>query len=146
MTYHFRVHEDPDGRWAECLELEGCVTQEGISPDGKTQSLRVAMTEALELYLDDPPDSSRACPLPDARLDEDATLARVSVNPELAFAVALRRTRADRRLTQAAAARELGFPSLWSYQRLEARPNPSLKTIRRILEVFPEFPVELALR
>ena len=27
MTYHFNVHEDKKGFWAECVELSGCVTQ-----------------------------------------------------------------------------------------------------------------------
>lgn len=27
MQYHFRIHKDQDGLWAECVELPGCMTQ-----------------------------------------------------------------------------------------------------------------------
>jgi len=42
MYYHFKIHKEPDGYWAECIELEGCVTQ-GDSLD----ELQKNMEEAL---------------------------------------------------------------------------------------------------
>ncbi len=27
MKYHFLIHKNKDGIWAECLELKGCITQ-----------------------------------------------------------------------------------------------------------------------
>jgi predicted RNase H-like HicB family nuclease len=27
MHYHFKIHKENNGYWAECCELEGCVTQ-----------------------------------------------------------------------------------------------------------------------
>jgi hypothetical protein len=27
MKYHFKVHKEMSGFWAECLELNGCITQ-----------------------------------------------------------------------------------------------------------------------
>ncbi len=27
MKYHFKIHKEGKGFWAECLELEGCITQ-----------------------------------------------------------------------------------------------------------------------
>jgi predicted RNase H-like HicB family nuclease len=27
MKYHFKIHREKAGFWAECLELDGCVTQ-----------------------------------------------------------------------------------------------------------------------
>ena len=45
-------------------------------------------------------------------------------------------------LTQKMAAKKLGIDSLYSYQRLEHRANPTLKTIMRVKHAFPEFPVE----
>jgi hypothetical protein len=35
--------------------------------------------------------------------------------------------------------------SLYSYQRLERRSNPSLQTIRRITTLFPDFSLDLML-
>jgi hypothetical protein len=40
--------------------------------------------------------------------------------------------------TQKEAARCLGFRSLYSYQRLERRANPSLATIKEVTNLFPE--------
>jgi hypothetical protein len=44
-------------------------------------------------------------------------------------------------------AKKMGFDTLYSYQRLEARKcNPSLKMISRIKKVYPEFSVDLAVQ
>jgi antitoxin HicB len=59
MHYHFRIHKDQDGLWAECVELPGCMTQADSIPD-----LEKNMIEALSLYLDEPADSSIIFPLP----------------------------------------------------------------------------------
>jgi len=47
MWYHFEVHKDKIGYWAECVELSGCYTQ----GDSK-QELYANIQEALDLYLD----------------------------------------------------------------------------------------------
>lgn len=48
MVYHFRIHKDEDGYWAECIEMHGCITT------GKTKKETLKnCKEALELYLDD---------------------------------------------------------------------------------------------
>ena len=59
MVYHFRVHEENDGFWAECLELAGCSTQ----ADSRDELLENAR-EALNLYLHEPDDSQITFPLP----------------------------------------------------------------------------------
>jgi predicted RNase H-like HicB family nuclease len=49
VTYHFRVHRR-GGLWAECIELEECVTQ------GRDRAeLEVNLREALNVVLAEPP-------------------------------------------------------------------------------------------
>jgi transcriptional regulator with XRE-family HTH domain len=57
----------------------------------------------------------------------------------------LRQIRMRNRLTQKEAARRLGMRSLFSYQRLERRSNPSLATMRKIKTIFPEFSLDSVL-
>lgn len=51
MFYHFKVHQEDNGFWSECIELEGCVTQAD-----DIDKLNANMYKALNLYLtlDDP--------------------------------------------------------------------------------------------
>ncbi len=138
MTYHFRVHA---GRipWAECIELHGCVTQ------GRTRAeLDRNMREALNLYLEEPSTSRVLFPRP-ARVLEGRNVVGVEVDPAVALAVQLRQARLESRLTQREAARRLGLPNLYSYQRLERRANPSLATIRKLAALFPGLSVDAAL-
>lgn len=138
MTYHFRVHE---GRipWAECIELDGCLTQ------GRTRAdLDRNMREALNLYLDEPSTSKLLFP-PPARVLGGRNVVGVEVDPSVAFAVQVRQARLKSRLTQREAARRLGLRNLYSYQRLERRANPSLATIKKLAELFPGLSVDAAL-
>ena len=138
MEYHFRVHP---GRptWAECVELKGCVTQ------GKTREELVKnMAEALNLYLDEPASSRVRFPEP-FRLPQSPHVVSVAVEPSVAFALRLRQFRLKSRLTQKEAARRLGMRSLYSYQRLERRANPSLATIKKITDLFPDLSMDFVL-
>ena len=47
MKYHFKVHKEEKGFWAECIELEGCCTQ----GDSKEELIE-NMKDALSIYLD----------------------------------------------------------------------------------------------
>jgi transcriptional regulator with XRE-family HTH domain len=69
----------------------------------------------------------------------------VEVHPAVAFSVQLRQLRIANRLTQKEAARRLGMKSLFSYQRLERRSNPSLATLRKVKALFPSFSLDLIL-
>ncbi len=130
MTYHFRVHSGSP-LWAECVELDGCATQ------GRTVAeLRKNMKQALNLYLLEP-DSSKVLFPPPVRLVDGSDIVPVQVDPHIAFAVQLRLLRLQARLTQKEAAKRLGMKNIYSYQRLERRANPSLSTMRRVLELFP---------
>lgn len=52
MNYHFKIHKEGDGFWAECIELPGCFTQ----ADTK-EELLLNMQEALGLYLEEDAES-----------------------------------------------------------------------------------------
>ena len=137
MTYHFNVHEDKKGFWAECVELSGCVTQAESFDE-----LELQCKEALNLYLEEPKDSKMAFPLPNESLDSDKTLIKAEVDPEIALAVLLRFYRFNSKLTQKQMAEMLGMKNLYSYQRLEKRSNPTLSIIKKIHSVFPEIRIE----
>ena len=138
MTYHFRIR-DEGGLWAECIELEGCSTQ------GENRcELEKNMREALNLYLEEPEDSSVVFPPPLAE-SFGSDIQSVDVDPKVAFAMQLRQFRVRNHLTQKEAARRLGMRSLYSYQRLERRSNPSLATIKKIKTLFPEFSLDSVL-
>ena len=139
MVYHFRVHEESNGYWAECVELTGCSTQ------GETEvELAANAREALELYLDEPEDSSLTFPLPQALEGEDVL--EVPVDPGIALSVLLRNYRIQNHFTQREVAERLGMKNLYSYQRLERRSNPSLETLRRLKEVFPDLSLDYVLQ
>ena len=138
MTYHFRIH---DGAipWAECVELKGCITQ------GRNRlELKRNMKEALDLYLEEPDTSTVVFPQPLAKA-ADRKLVPVEVDPAVAFALQLRQLRIANRLTQKEAAKRLGMKSVFSYQRLEKRSNPSLATLRKVKGLFPGFSLDLIL-
>jgi antitoxin HicB len=138
MTYHFSVHRQKTGYWAQCLELTGCVTQ------GDTQEeLRSNAREALNLYLDEPQNSQVTFPLPKRRTG--AKTLDVPVDPGIALSVLLRNYRLQNKYTQSQVAHRLGMKNLYSYQRLERRSNPSLQTLQKLKKVFPDLSVDYLL-
>jgi antitoxin HicB len=138
MTYHFHIH-DEDGLWAECVELEGCVTQ------GQDRlALEKNMHEALNLYLEEPESSTVAFPMPASETSGN-NIVEVEVDPSIAFSLQLRQLRLRHNLTQKEAAKRLGMRNLYSYQRLERRSNPSLATIKKVKTLFPDFSLDLVL-
>lgn len=138
MTYHFKVHRAKDGYWAECLELPGCATE------GDTRAeLERNAHEALNLYLDEPADSTASFPLPKAVTGSGVL--GVAVDPGLALSVLLRNYRLRHRYTQRQVARRLGMKNMYSYQRLERRSNPSLLTLQKLKAVFPDLSVDYLL-
>ena len=99
------------------------------------------MREALNLYLEEPESSRVRFPQPSRTLTNRNVVA-VEVDPGVAFAVQLRQSRLRSRLTQKEAARRLGLRSIYSYQRLERRANPSLRTIKKITTLFPDLSLD----
>ena len=80
MEYHFKIHRESKGYWAECVELEGCVTQAD-----SIEELDQNMAEALSLYLDEPADSKLVLPLPRKSLN-GRKVRKVPVPANVAFA------------------------------------------------------------
>jgi predicted RNase H-like HicB family nuclease len=139
MEYHFRVHKEPDGLWAECMELSGCVTQGDNRVD-----LEHNAREALLGYLDEPAGSGVDVPLPQENVRGGDTFA-VELAPEVAFGLVLRHYRIAHQLSQSEMALKLGMNHIYSYQRLEKRPNPTLGIIKKIKDAIPDFPLERVL-
>ncbi len=140
MVYHFKVHRDADGLWAECVELPGCQTQ-----GDSEEELKSNAAEALNLYLDEPPEADVELPLPD-ELGVSGDFFTVAPDPAIALSVVLRHLRHAHKYTQQQVAEQLGMKNLYSYQRLERRANPSLSTIKKIKRVFPELSVDYVLQ
>ena len=140
MFYHFKIHNDPDGFWAECIELDGCVTQ------GDTrEELENNMHEALNIYLDEPTDLDSDEPLPDDNL-KGKNIVKVPVEPDIAFSVLVRHYRKVKNLSQNDVAEILGMKNIFSYQRLERKTNPRLSTLKKIKEIFPEISIDYILQ
>jgi antitoxin HicB len=134
MQYHFKVHREDGGFWAECVELPGCSTQ------GDTMGeLMTNMEEALSLFLNEGPEFSGIIPLPRKKL-RGGNIVKVAVEPRVALAILLRHIRRQRGITQKQAAHLIGLKGLYSYQRLESpkTANPELETLAKIKKAFPE--------
>jgi antitoxin HicB len=138
MHYHFKIHKEGNGYWAECIELKGCYTQ-GAS----REELAENMHEALNLYLDEPESSKYIFPLPRRNIS-GRNIEFVFVEPSIAFALLLKRERLKNKWTQKDVAKKLGIKNLYSYQRLEdpKKANPALKTIKKIKSIFPGLKIE----
>jgi antitoxin HicB len=136
MFYHFKIHKEEDGFWAECVELKGCVTQ------GDTmEELIENMNEALNLYLDEPISSNTDFPLPKKEV-RVKNIVRIPVDPQIAFSLLLRHFRKVNNLTQMQLAEILDMKNIFSYQRLEKKNNPKLSTLAKIKKVFPEISID----
>ncbi|OHD67385.1 MAG: hypothetical protein A2W19_00270 [Spirochaetes bacterium RBG_16_49_21] len=138
MFYHFKIHKEPNGYWAESIELKGCVTQAD-----SLEQLYLNMEEALNLYLNEPENSKVTFPLPQRNII-GKNIVKISVDPKIAFAMKMKIFRSKKGLSQRQVADLLGMKNIYSYQRLESakKANPNLSTIARIKEVFPEFNID----
>ena len=141
MRYHFKVHKEKEGFWAECIELPGCVTQ----ADTKDE-LDLNMQEALNLYLEEVEDYEYLAPMPKAAIKAKRNVVEVSVDPSVAFAFSIRYQRIKQGLTQREAADQLGMKAIYSYQRLEKRCNPTLDLIYKLVLLFPALSLDKILR
>ena len=140
MKYHFRIREEKKGFSASCIELEGCITQ-----GDSLKELLGNMQEALNLYIQEPEDSKDLAALPDESIRKSKNFIEVALDPEIAFSFMVRYHRIKHGMTQREAAKEMGFDTIYSYQRLEAKKcNPSLKIISKIKKIFPDFSIDYA--
>jgi predicted RNase H-like HicB family nuclease len=85
MKYHFRVRKEKVGYSAQCIELEGCVT-EGNSK----RKLHKNMQEALNLYIQEPESSNDLADFPDNSIRRSKNVVEVSLDPSIAFSFLVR--------------------------------------------------------
>lgn len=137
MQYHFKIHKEGEGFWAECIELPGCVTEAN-----SREELYENMQDALNTYLEEPADSKYIAPLPKKPKKGSRNIVEVPVDPSIAFPFLIRRQRLKEGLTQQQVAKLLGMKGLFSYQRLERRCNPTLEQITKLIGVFPSLYVD----
>lgn len=134
MKYHFRVHKEKDGFWCECIELRGCYTQAD-----SLSELKANAGEALDLYLSEPENSKEIFPFPDLTISVSSSVIKVPVDPQVALAFSLRMLRLKRNWTKSDVSRKLKFVSVSAYNKLEChKANPTLETIKKLINVFPE--------
>ena len=142
MEYHFTIHKEGKGFWAQCIELEGCITQAD-----SLKELRNNMHKALNLYIEEVEDSDDIAVLPNDTIKQRKNVVTITVDPQIAFAFLVRYHRIKHGMTQQEAAKKLGFPNIYSYQRLETRKcNPRLDTITSLKKLFPELSVDLVIQ
>lgn len=137
LYYHFKIHQEEDGGyWAECIELEGVLSQ----GDNLTE-LKENLEDALNLYLNEP-DNQIEFPMPDNKLKGNDVIS-IPVEPRIAFSIYLKDFRKRKNLTQMEMLKILDINSLYTYQRFEmvGKANPTLKTLSRFIKVFPDFDV-----
>ena len=140
MKYHFKIHKEGKFYWAQCLELEGCITQAT-----SLKALAQNMEDALNLYVQEAETSKDLACLPNDSIRKSKNVVEVALDPQVAFSFMVRYFRIMHGMTQQEAAKKMGFENLYSYQRLEAKKcNPSLKIIFRIKQVFPDFSIDYA--
>ena len=141
MKYHFKIRKEKKGFSAQCMELEGCITQ-----GDSMKELLKNMQEVLNLYVQEPEDSKDLVPFPDDSIRKSKNVIQVALDPEIAFSFMVKYCRIKHGMTQTEAAKKMGFENLYSYQRLEAKKcNPSLKILFKIKQIFPDFSVDYAL-
>jgi len=141
MKYHFKIHKEGKGFWAECLEIPGCLTQ------GDTrEELQANMEDAINTYLQEPSESDELAPLPNDTITIGRNVVVVTVDPQVAIGFNVRYNRIKKGMTQKQAAEKLGMHNLYSYQRLERKCNPSILTIGKLYKLFPLFSVDAVLR
>jgi antitoxin HicB len=142
MKYHFRIHKEKDGYWAESLE-------EGLNANTQADTLEELhknMKEVLELCLEEPEESTYIPPLPDPSI-KGKNIVEVPVDPKVALAAMVRRERLEHKLSQRKAAEKLGFKNVIQYQRLESGKNlnPELETLIKLKRIFPGLSVDAVL-
>lgn len=141
MRYHFKIHREKKGFWAECIELPGCLTQ-----GDSREELEKNMEEALNLYLEEAEDTDYFAPLPKTCVPLSRTLVAVPVDPSVALAFSIRRQRIHRGLTQKEAATRLGMKGVYSYQRLEKKCNPTWEMLYKLAHLFPSLSLDKVIR
>lgn len=140
MKYHFKVHKEKSGYWAECVELEGCQTE----ADSLIE-LYSNMEEVLNVYLSEPESSKIIFPLPQKKQSNSEDFVAVSVDPSVAFSFLLRRYRLQKKITLKEMAEKLKMKNINTYVKLEkaSSSNPELRTLAKIKSILSDFPINM---
>ncbi|MCP4160442.1 MAG: type II toxin-antitoxin system HicB family antitoxin [Deltaproteobacteria bacterium] len=137
MKYHFKIHQEEDGRyWSEGIELPHCVTQ-----GDSIHELKMHLKDALDLYLDEPQGSNVTFPLPDESINDSDSIISIPVDCRLAFPIIMKNFRLQKKLTQEEAQHSIGLANRNSYVRLENPGNPKIETLDKVVRAFPDFPI-----
>ncbi|HKP94523.1 MAG TPA: helix-turn-helix domain-containing protein [Fibrobacteria bacterium] len=141
MNYHFKIHKEKGGYWAECLELHGCWTQ-----GENREHLALMMADVVSAYLDEPESSTHMFPMPNPAL-KGRNIVEVPVDPKIAMAMMVRQSRLERSLTQRQVADKLGMKHISQYQKLESgkTANPELLTLVKLKGLYPDLSVDAVL-
>lgn len=132
MKYHFKIHKEGSGFWAECIELKGCSSQAKSK-----KKLEENLKEALNLFLSEPESSKIIFPPPKEFKRKPANVVAVAVDPKVALAVNIRNLRLRHGYTQKQIQEKLSLNNLYSYQRLEeVDSNPTLATLVMLKKVY----------
>ena len=137
MKYHFEVGKEDDGYSAQCIELEGCISQGDSMED-----LQANLHEALNLYLDEPAGSNEVFPLPDEKLEGIDGVVSISVEHGIAFAMLVRQNRVANNWSMEQAQKAIGLSNRRKYNRLEKKCNPRLSIVAKVMEVYQGFPLD----
>lgn len=137
MYYHFKIHKEAKGFWAECIELQGCHTEAK-----NMNSLLRNMNEVLNLYLSESVESNVIFELPSSKIICSSDIVKVKVDPSVAFAFLIKRYRIKKKLTLREMADRLNIKSINTYSKLEKAKssNPELRTLAKIKDTFLDFP------
>lgn len=140
MKYHFKVHKEKSGYWAECVELEGCQTE----ADSLIE-LYSNMEEVLNVYLSEPESSKIIFPLPQKKQPSSEDFVAISVDPSVAFSFLLRRYRLQKKITLKEMAEKLKMKNINTYVKLEkaSSSNPELRTLAKIKSILSDFPINM---
>ena len=134
MKYHFRIHKEKKGYWAEGIEIDWANTQAST-----LEELYSNMKEVLELCLEEPNDKSIFIPpMPNSQL-KGRNIVEVSLDPRIALAAMIRKERIEAKLTQRQTAEKLGIKYVSQYQKLESgkTANAELGTLYKLKKLFP---------
>ena len=128
MIYYAKITKQHRTYLVEFPDAPGCLTEGNNLNNAKANAI-----EALEGWLEARCDHNLDIPEPKKRTGRYHYSVQVSV--QLEFAIALRKLRKRRKLTQSQVAKKLGI-SQQAYAKLETpiKSNPSLSTIQRLAD------------
>ncbi|HKL60113.1 MAG TPA: helix-turn-helix transcriptional regulator, partial [Sphaerochaeta sp.] len=80
-------------------------------------------------------------PLPDESIEENDSIVAVPVDSRIAVSIIMKNFRLQKKLTQEQAQHIIGLTNRNSYVRLENAGNPTLETLDKVVQAFPDFPI-----